>query len=296
MRTHLNASQWAPVLLLICCFVWWFQIESRSQLPLWSAALAVVVGSQLLVALLHAPPLPAAARSGALASGVIVYLMLQAFAALQTRRALQGVAGMALLLPLTAFVRPTIIIAAAFLSILFMASCRCRFGGCRASALMTFTPATLCVGVLLAFHWMGISIVGNPAVNLHLASLWSRRHFAPNSLTPEWLALSLTLAIGVVLIRMLDGQTTSLDLVYLILLILLEAGITFAPVTPSDTALTDVCIIVYGGAMSLVTTSPPRRWLSRILLLLLAFVGAVYPWVRVAAWASAARVFPFIGF
>ena len=266
------------VILAVLCTAWQSHLE-RASLPWkWSGPLAVLVTALVLSITLHIPAHPARLRAGALLSGLLLYAMIWALAGQNSRRGLQALASVALLMPFALFTRPPILLAALFLVFLAMFGCGRKYGGYLQSALLVFTPVVLCIVVALALRHLAIATVRFPLWRLHLFSS-SSWHFAPlDGLRLLPMAPILVLAFAVLLIRAVKGKSGAADFAYLALLICMLAGVLLHP-TGEARATSEIEIAICAGGMSLISVAPPRRWPFRALMFLVSLIAlALHTW------------------
>lgn len=272
---HLPAGTTTLATLAVLCLAWQCHLE-RASLPLkWSGPLAVAVTALVLDITLE---IPAHLRAGALLSGLLLYAMIWALEAQDSRRRLQAVASIALLMPFALFTRPAILVAAVFLSLIAMLGCGRKYGGYLQAAMLVFTPVVLCIVVAMGLRTLAIAHVRFPLWRIHVLSS-SGWHYAPaHGLRLLPMAPILIFAFGVLLIRAVKGKTGVADFAGLGLLACLLAGVLLHP-TDDARATAEIEIAVCAGGMSLISVAPPRRMALRALTFAVALIAlALHTW------------------
>lgn len=239
---------------------WELHLESSCLSPSWSVALAIAVASQWVI---QSPMVPELQLK--LASGVLLYLMLWALSSEHTSHGLQSIATMALLLSLSLFTSAGCLFSALFLTLVALVNSRGRFGRYSETALLLFTPAALCLLVGIALHALSIATLPFPLSRLTFRSLLLWRYTLPNQIPVE-LVSPIMIAFAALFSRMLDSRTDVVDLSYLVLLAAHSSRILAKP-NMDAAGLADFQIVILAGAMCLLAVGPPRRLISRLLVM-----------------------------
>jgi hypothetical protein len=260
-----------------CCFGWWFVLQASHSSPLWSALLAILVAPQLFIFLLESSSQAGGAKAAALALGLGSYVMVWALSVIDTQRALQSVATMALLLPLAFFSRIEVLMLAAFAGLILWLACGRRFGGYKESGLLVFTPLLLCVSIVLVLRSLGIAMIHNPASVIDFDFYWVRlwRYQPLNACRVASLIPALMLGFAALWARMIERRASIVDLTYTVSVLALLAGIVLPPVSPDPRILLNAGMIACGGAMPLLAGTQRRRIADRISVITILSFGLI---------------------
>jgi hypothetical protein len=274
-----QGSRGAAAIAILCvlCAAWQYHLQ-RASLPwVWSGPLAVLVAATLWSVILRSAVRPASVPGVALLSGLMLYGMIWAVEVQRSRRGLQALASIALLMPLALLTRVEVLLAVVFLGVLAMLRCGRQYGGYLASALLAFTPLAFSVLCRLLLQQLAIATIRYP-VWRHAVGQLATWHYTPPDLSRLLpIAPLLVFAVAVLLIRMMEARTGAADFAYIVVLASLLLELVFrSPLGPQ--ALTGAAIVSSALTMSLLALAPPRRSAPRFFLLLsVALALAVQP-------------------
>src|SRR5215470_1185552 len=140
MLPHVSAATKTLVILGALCAAWQCYLQHTSLPSAWNGPLSAILVGLALTIVLKIPAHPANLRAQMVLSAILLYGIIMALSAQNTRRELQALASIALLLPFTLYARPQLLLAAFFLALIAMFRCGRRFGGFLQSGLLIFTP------------------------------------------------------------------------------------------------------------------------------------------------------------
>jgi hypothetical protein len=267
---------WALFLVLVLLALWTFHL-GRALLPaFWSYLFSALLAAELVLTMSGGHEIPAATLLAAAWSCLLLYLLLHTVGGAIVTQELRAVASAAVVFGVAVHGRAVVMLAGAFLCAVLWFKCSPWYGGAVKSALLVFTPAA--VGVLT------ISVMGTMAPNLYRSALAILAALSPDQIVGgeamgsslQKMLPALLFAAGAVLSRIVERRAGYGDLVYLALLMYLMASLSLGKVPPMMTVL-DVGMILYAGAMSLLSLGPPRRIAS---LVFLTAVLCVSLWVQ----------------
>ena len=228
---RLAAAAEIVLLVVVLSLAWQSHLHSSSWPRTWSWPLSMLFGVQVAFVLLRIPALPLTEMFGALGSGVVACLMFWALLA-RHRRGLQSLASMAFLLAFALFGRPSILMSAVFVALAFVLASRRRFGGCLEPAVLTFTPAALCLLLTFVLRLLDIAVIRLPALGVDSSQLLLWRYAPAHVIWLHELLPPLVLSAGVILCRLLNRRAGGVDFVYCALVLALAAGIALRRACP----------------------------------------------------------------
>jgi len=263
---------------IVCLFSWAWTVHLQYSLlpPKWSSALSLLLASQWLAPMWRENATFVFNHPILFVPGFATYMMIWALSMRNTRRELQAIASIALLLPITLFAGPTLLFSAVFVAFVLLIGSRRKFGGHFEAVLLLFTPVILCFVVTYAMRRLGISAIRfpEPHFDIHQILSWHFMDFGKTK--PELAALlpATVFALAALISRLLCRRANAIDLSFICLTICLFAGMILTH-TPANPMVMQLKMVACGGGMALFAVGPPTTNLSRTTALLMTFAALV---------------------
>jgi hypothetical protein len=203
----------------------------------------------------------------AVGCAVFVYVMLWVSDVHEVEPGLRPLATIALLLSIGVLTKPAVAISCLLLSLVTFIGGRRRFGGLVSYCLLLFTPAALCLLMLLTLNMLAPGTLHGAIPNitiLHISEGHCSRPLDFSVLSSE--STVLCFALAVLLARLVGRKSNILDFGFFVILVFLTTA-GMAQWMPQALSTTEIRMIVYAASACLLALAPPQKALPRVMVL-----------------------------